>query len=135
MWIRVPGAAARQDHALAPHRRRQPAQQVALDPGPRVVDVDLPVGGLVGFGLLGGEQRPVDAVPGHQLGGLRGERLGFGRRGALGLGLGEQLADPLEQWVVSSHRDVLPGREGEAEQGEAGAGRRPPPLRGWVRRR
>jgi hypothetical protein len=95
--------AARQEDALAPHRRRQPAKQVGLDPGPGVADVELPVSRVVGVGLLGGEQGPVDAVPGHQLGGLRGERLSFGGRDAPGFGFGEQFADTLKQRIVASH--------------------------------
>jgi hypothetical protein len=69
--------ASGQDDALAAHRRRQPAQQVRLDPRPRVRDVDDPVSGLVGLWPCGGQQRPVDPVPGHQLSRLRGERLGY----------------------------------------------------------
>jgi hypothetical protein len=62
---------------------------------PRVVHVDDPAGRPVGLRLGRGEQRPVDPVPGHQLGGLGGERLSLGGGRALGFCLGEQLAHPL----------------------------------------
>jgi hypothetical protein len=56
--------------------RRQKGSGTAqgLHAGPRVVDVHLPVGRMVSVWLLDGEQCPVDAVPGHQLRGLRSER-------------------------------------------------------------
>jgi hypothetical protein len=50
-----------------------------------------------------GQQSPVNPVPGHQFGGLGGECLGLGRGHAVGLGLGEQLAHPLEQRGVGRH--------------------------------
>jgi hypothetical protein len=46
------------------------------------------------------EERPVDAVAGHQLGGLGGQGLGLGGRAALVLGLGEQLAHPVKKISV-----------------------------------
>jgi hypothetical protein len=45
-------------------------------------DLDDPVGWPVRIRPLGGQQRPVDAVPGHQLGGFGGQTLGT--RNALG---------------------------------------------------
>ncbi len=58
-----------------------------------------------------GQQRPVDAVPGHQLGRLAGERLGLGGGDALGLCLGQQLAHPLEQRArrIGCQLDLLVG--------------------------
>src|ERR1019366_3975433 len=44
-----------------------------------------------------GQPGPVDAVAGHQLRGLRGERLGLRRGHTLGLGLRQQLAYPVKQ--------------------------------------
>jgi hypothetical protein len=37
---------------------------MCLHTGPRVIDVHLPVRSVIGLWLLGGQQSPVDAVPG-----------------------------------------------------------------------
>jgi hypothetical protein len=79
----------RQQYALAAQGTDQPSQQVRAHVGPRVRYVDHPVGGPVGLGPGRGQQRPVDPVPGHQLGCLRGQRFGFGRGDAVVLGLGQ----------------------------------------------
>ncbi len=62
------------------------------------------VGGLVGVGLAVGEHGPVDAVPGHQLGGLGGECFGLGRGNGVVFGLGQELTDPVEHGGVAGHR-------------------------------
>jgi len=93
------GAGPGKDDALAAERGRQPAQQVRLDPGPGIADIDDPVGRAVGLGPLGGEQRAVDAVLRHQLRRLGGQGLRFGRGDAGVLGLGQQLAHAGEQRV------------------------------------
>ena len=66
-------------------------------PGSRVIDIENPWAQVRAHGP---EQRPVDAVAGHQLGGLRGQRLGLVRRTALILGLRQQLANPVKQLIL-----------------------------------
>src|SRR5881398_3578058 len=90
-----PGAG--EDDALAAHRGRQPAQQVRLHPGPRVADIDDPVGRAVGLRPCGGKQGTVDAVLRHQLRRLGGQGLSLRRGDSGALGLGKQLADTGEQ--------------------------------------
>jgi len=50
-------------------------------------DLDNPVGWPVGVRLIGGQQRPVNAIPGHQFSSLRGQGLRFSGRNALGFSL------------------------------------------------
>jgi hypothetical protein len=52
------------------------------------------------------QQGAVDAVARHELGRLRGQRLGLGRGHPVVLGLGEQLADSIQQLSggISAHR-------------------------------
>jgi hypothetical protein len=76
-------------HALAAQGQREPSEQMALDVAPGVVQREDAVGGLVGLGAKRAEERPVDAVAGHELGGLGGQCLGLGRGAALVFGLGE----------------------------------------------
>jgi len=89
-----------QQHTLAAHRGNQPGQQMRPDVRPRIGHVDEAVGRLVGVRARSGQQRPVDAVPGHQPGGLLGERLGFGLGHPVAFGHGQQLADPFQQRAV-----------------------------------
>ena len=99
-----------QYHALAAQRRGQPAEQMRLDPGPRVVDVHFPVGRPVGLRPPRGQQRPVDAVLRHQLGRLGRQRLRFVRGDALGLRLGQQLAHPASSAAAASGPPAPSGR-------------------------
>jgi len=86
-----------QQDALAAQRRGQPGQQVRLDRCPGVDQVEDPVGGGVAAGVERPKQGAVDAVPGHQLGCLAGQRLGLSRGDPVVLGLGQQLADSIQQ--------------------------------------
>src|ERR1039457_452313 len=94
-----PGAGIGAGHydALAAHRGGDAADQVGLDAGPRAVDVDDAVGRVIGLRPFGGQEDAVDAVLGHQFGGLGGQCLCLRGRDAFGLGLGQQLPDAGEQ--------------------------------------
>jgi hypothetical protein len=74
---------------------------------PRVAQSEDAVGGLVGLGAQRTEQCPVDAVAGHQFRGLGGQRLGLRSGAALVLGLGEQLAHPVEQVAVVPRKSTV----------------------------
>ena len=128
MWMRVPGPVPGEQHALAPQRGGQAAEQVGLHPGPRVVDVHLPVGGVIGLRPAGGEQRPVDAVLGHQLGrlGRQGLRLGGGH--AVGFRLGQQLAHAIQEGGGGLRSG------GRAARAVSGAGPAGPGPAHWARR-
>jgi DNA-binding Lrp family transcriptional regulator len=97
-----------QQHALAAQRGGQPGQQVRLDRGPWVVEVEDPVGGGVAAGVERAEQGAVNAIARHELGRLRGQRLGLGRGHPVAGGLGEQLADSIQQLSggISAHRSL-----------------------------
>src|SRR5579864_7670175 len=66
-------------------------------PDSRISDIDNAAVRPVRVRASGGQPGPVDAVAGHQFGGLCGERLGLRRGEPLGLGLRQQLAHPVEQ--------------------------------------
>ncbi len=70
---------------------------MSLFPGPGIVDVKHPVRGLICLWPVGGEQRAIDAVLGHELGGLGGKRLRFIGCDRFILGLRQQLAHTVEQ--------------------------------------
>ena len=62
---------------------------------------------------LRGEERPVNAVLGHQFGGLGREGLSLGRGDTVVLGLGQQLAYPVKQpfWRLSQQHMPSFGRQ------------------------
>jgi hypothetical protein len=86
-------AGAAQLDGLAPERLGDPVDQGGRGVGVRALDVELEVRQLVRPGIFRRQHGPLDAVLGHQLGGLGGQRLRLLAGAAFGLGLGQQRPD------------------------------------------